>query len=88
MTHEFYRAKAQNIDIQIAHLYQEKRQLLFEYIEERRIIDAETDVIFEGKKYWFTGNCEIDANGNLLYELDGKSRFLLYKLFEDFEVVE
>jgi len=24
----------------------------------------------------------------LLYELDGKSRFLIYKLFDDFEVVE
>lgn len=88
MTHEFYLAKAKNIDIQIAHLYEEKRQLLFEYTEERRMIDAETDVIFEGEKYWFTGNCEIDANGNLLYELDGKSRWLIYKLFEEFEAVE
>jgi len=87
MTHEFYKAKAQNIDIQIAHLYNEKRQLLFEYIEERRMISAETNVIYEGEEMYFTGCCEIDPHGNLLYELDGKDRRLIYKLFEEFEVV-
>ena len=88
MTHKSYLAKAQNIDIQIAHLYEEKRLLESQYIEERRIIDKDTDVIFEGRNYWFTGNCEIDKYGNLLYELDGKDRYLIYKLFEDLEVVE
>lgn len=87
MTHEFYKNKLNNIQIQIEHLHAERKQLEFEYIEERRMIDAETDVIFEGGKYWFTGNCAIDTYGNLLYELDGESRYLFYKLFEEFEVV-
>lgn len=88
MTHEFYKSKAENIDIQIARQFEEKSLLLKQYIEERRMIDEGADVVFEGERMWFTGNCTIDANGNLLYELDGKSRYLLYKLFEDFEVVE
>lgn len=88
MTHKFYLAKSRNIDIQIAHLYEEKRQLLFQYIEERRMVDAKTDVIYAGGEYWFTGNCEIDRDGNLLYELQCKDSFSIYKLFEEFEVLE
>ena len=58
------------------------------YIEERRMISQGQEVIYAGEKWWFTGNCTININGDLLYELDGKSRFLIYKLFDDFEVVE
>ena len=88
MTYELYKQKAQNIDTQIVHLYEEKRLLSFQYIEERRMISQGQKVIYEGDEYEFTGNCDIDKYGNLLYELDGKSRFLIYKLFDDFEVVE
>lgn len=87
MTHEFYKNKLNNIQIQIEHLQEEKRQLHFEYIEERRMIDTETDVISKGNKYWFTGDCEIDEYGNLLYRLERKNGISIYKLFEEFEVV-
>ena len=88
MTHEYYRAKTQNIDIQIRDLIEEMQQLHTKYIDERRMINEGQEVIYAGEKWWFTGNCTININGDLLYELDGKSRFLIYKLFDDFEVVE
>jgi len=88
MTHKSYLAKAKNIDIQIAHLHNEKRLLLHQYIEERRMINQGQKVMYEGDEYEFTGKCDIDENGNLLYELDGKSRWLIFKTFEDLEVVE
>ena len=88
MTHDYYKAKRKDIDIQITALNNEKLRLLRDYIEERRMISQFADVIYQGETMWLTGNCEIDPNGNLLYELDGKSRKLIYILFEEFEVVE
>lgn len=88
MTHDYYKAKRKDIDIQITALQSEKLRLEHTYIEERRMISQFDDVIYQNETMWFTGNCDIDPHGNLLYELDGKSRKLIYKLFEEFEVVE
>lgn len=88
MTHDFYKARRKDIDIQITALNSEKLRLLCDYIEERRMISQFDDVIYQGETMWFTGNCDIDPHGNLLYGLDGKSRKLIYKLFEEFEVCE
>lgn len=88
MTHDYYKAKRKDIDILITAFQDEKRRLRDTYIEERRMISQFDDVICQNETMWFTGNCDIDPHGNLLYELDTKSRKLIYKLFEEFEVCE
>ena len=88
MTHDYYKAKRKDIDIQITALQEQRKQLQHTYIEERRMISKFDDVTYQNETMWFTGNCDIDPHGNLLYELDGKDRRLIYKLFEEFEVVE
>ena len=88
MTYDFYKAKRNNISIQIGELYGERSLIEFQYIEERRLINKGANVVFEDKMYWFNGTCEIDHEGNLRYELECKSGYSVFKLFDEFEVVE
>lgn len=89
MTHEFYKNKLNNIQIQIEHLHAERKQLKYEYTEERRILNQGQKVIYDRFEWEFTGNCEIDKDtGNVLYEIQCKDSFSIYKLFEEFEVLE
>lgn len=88
MTHELYRAKAKNIDIQIAHLHEERKQLKFEYTEQSRILNKGQVVTYDGLNWIFTGNCEIDNDtGIVLYEIDNGG-YVVYRVFEDLEVCE
>lgn len=87
MTHEFYKNKLNNIQIQIEHLHAERKQLKYEYTEERRILNQGQKVMY-GKFEWeFTGNCEIEKDtGNVLYEIEYDG-LTTYAIFEELEVV-
>lgn len=86
MTHEFYKNKLNNIQIQIEHLHAERKQLKYEYTEERRILNQGQKVIYDGLEWEFTGNCEIDDAENVLYQIDYNG-IVTYAIFEELEVV-
>ena len=75
MTHEFYKNKLNNIQIQI------------EYTEQLRMLEQGQKVTCDGLEWEFTGNCEIDdETGNVVYELDNNG-FVVYRIFDELEEV-